>query len=605
MIKKSRQKRILSILHAQGVVELAELSRLMPEISRVTLRRDIAELAEAGELKRTHGGAVLPDARILRPLSDPEPVAATDPVDASFVDGLDAIILPPLLGVGGDLLRRKVRRRGIHFLAESAAQPGGCYLGPDNHASGTALGGLAAAEAMTGADPQAEAVLLMIGHYELTNTTERCAGFEAGFRAAYPGPVRVLKVNGRAAYKTSLRAASDALQANPDVRIIFGVNDHSALAGRDAAAAQGREVAIYAAGGERPDFVAEVASGGPIRAVAAYFPEVVGIRGIDALAGALAGGGLPEACITPHAIITAATLADHYARGPRGWALKPSVRDAMVPPAPPMPLRRLRRRVGFLPQFPAHDWYRIMIQAMQARAECAGLDLVVAPPQQGVAAEIARLRRDIADAALQRIGPGETVILGEGEATLNLAGLIRRAAFDGAARVRGLTVITNAFDVLHRLQDAPGLRVILTSGEYQAADRCLVGPSLGALFERMRADKAFLSVAGVTPRFGISAPDERLALAGSRFCEAARSVIALADHTLIGADANHRIARIDAVAEVITDDGALPVDRSALRAAGVEVLVAGISDSAPDLGAAETSEPPPRAPVWEAGAGGA
>ncbi len=587
MIKHTRQRRILSILHAQGSVELAELARLMPELSLVTLRRDIAELAEAGELRRTHGGAVLPDARLLRPGAAP----AAGPADASFVDGLDAIILPPLIGAGGDVLRRRVRRRGIPYLAESAPQPGGCYLGPDDHAAGAALGALAAQEALADAGAAGgEAALLLIGHAELPNTGMRCAGFEAGFRAGYGAPVRVIRVNGRAAYKPSLRATADALQANPELRIVFAVNDHSALAARDAAAAQGRAVAIYATGGERPDFVAEVAAGGPIRAVAAYFPEVVGIRGIDTLAAALAGAPLPEACVTPHAIITAATLGDYYAQGPEGWMLRPSVRDVLVPPAPPVALRRGRGRVGFLPQFPAHDWYRIMIQAMQARAAAAGLTLALAPPQQGAAAEIGRLRRDIAAAALQRIGPGETVILGEGEATQHLAGLIRQAAFEGAPQLRGLTVITNAFDVLHRLQDAPGLRVILTSGEYQAADRCLVGPSLGALFERMRADKAFLSVAGVTPRFGISAVDERLALVGSRFCDAARSVIALADYTLIGADANHRIARIDAVSEVITDDYALPVDRSALRDAGVEVLVAG---DAGEPGRPEEAAAPP------------
>jgi len=45
----------------------------------------------------------------------------------------------------------------------------------------------------------------------------------------------------------------------------------------------------------------------------------------------------------------------------------------------------------------------------------------------------------------------------------------------------------------------------MTSGEYQAKDRCLVGPSLGALFETMRVDRAFLSVDGISARFGASA----------------------------------------------------------------------------------------------------
>ena len=155
-----------------------------------------------------------------------------------------------------------------------------------------------------------------------------------------------------------------------------------------------------------------------------------------------------------------------------------------------------------------------------------------------------------------------------------LAGEIKQLASAGDRRIDGLTVITNALDVLERLSGAARVKTILTSGEYQAADRCLVGPSLDALFELMRADKAFLSVAGISARFGVSALDERLALAGTRFMRAAKTVIAMADHTLLGTDANHRIGRIEAVDEVITDDGSLPAERLALRSAGVEVLVA-------------------------------
>ena len=94
---------------------------------------------------------------------------------------------------------------------------------------------------------------------------------------------------------------------------------------------------------------------------------------------------------------------------------------------------------------------------------------------------------------------------------------------------------------MERLAGATGLKVILTSGEYTRKARCLVGPSLGALFETLRVDKAFLAVDGVSARFGPSASDERLALAARRFVDASREVHVLADHSLVGIDANHRI----------------------------------------------------------------
>ena len=142
MIKKQRQTRILSILNAENVVEISTLSRVMPEVSKVTLRRDIAELAELGALKRTHGGAVLPDAILLQNPSHTQTKTISSASSFS-VDKLDAVILPPISGRGGDALRRQITRRGIPFLAESAPQQGGQYLGPDNKQAGLELGRLA------------------------------------------------------------------------------------------------------------------------------------------------------------------------------------------------------------------------------------------------------------------------------------------------------------------------------------------------------------------------------------------------------------------------------------------------------------------------------
>ncbi|MHA3980586.1 substrate-binding domain-containing protein [Halovulum sp. GXIMD14794] len=566
MIKHRRQKRILGILQSQGSVELAGLARMMPEVSRVTLRRDITELAEAGALKRTHGGAILPDADVLSRETQPARLEAM----VSELEGLNGIVLPPVPGRGAEALRRQICRRGLPFLAESAGQAGGIYLGPDNLAAGRELGRVAGES--VGSEG---ALVLMVLLPELANTRARAEGFEAGIQETASGPVEFLRVNGQGSYRQALRVAQDAFKLRPEIAMVFGVNDHSALAGMDAAEKSGAQVEAFATGGENPDFVGRLAADGPLRAVAVFFPEIVGEWAIDLMADALAGRALPDPAITPHAILTGATLEAHYQREGKGWTSKPGLRETLMGVAAEMEPAARQGVIGFMPHYPAHDWYRNMIQAMQRRAADYGFELRVSPPHKGIAAEITRLRGEVARSALDRIAPGQTVILGEGEATRLLAEELRQRATHEPAKLRGVTVITNAFDVLHLLEDVAALKVVLTSGEYQKADRCLVGPSLGALFERMRADLAFLSAAGVSANFGISALDERLALAGSRFVQAARRVVVLADHTAIGADANHRIARPDEFHEVITDDGALPADRQRLRAAGIDVLVAG------------------------------
>ncbi|MEM8849163.1 MAG: substrate-binding domain-containing protein [Pseudomonadota bacterium] len=571
MIKHRRHVRILGALQAEGSVELSELKSLIPDVSLVTLRRDIAELSEAGALKRTHGGAVLPDADLIR-ADPPHPrLVAVDGL-VSVLQGMDGIILPPIADRGADALRRRIQRSGVPFIAESAAQVGGTYLGPDNAAAGRELGALAG-DQVTGTEP----VVLMICQTDLPNTRARSEGFELGIRSTCSSEPEFIRVNGQGSYRQSLRVAQDALKVRPDISIIFGVNDHAALAGIDAAECAGADVAVYATGGESPSFVGRLAEDGMLRAVAAFFPDVVGAMGIDILVKALRGDRLPGSVMTPHAIIAPHSLADHYTRNVQGhWELRPERVAALLPAITKATAPDLGdRSIGFMPHYPAHDWYRIMIQAMTARAKAYGISLVVSPPHQGIAAEISRLRAEIARAALDRLEPGQTVILGDGEACLCLADEIRRAAATRPDQLHGVTVITNALDVLHRLEHCQTLKVILTSGEYQKADRCLVGPSLGALFERMRADLAFLAPSGVSPDFGISSVDERLALANSRLVEAARRTIVLADHTSIGVDANHRIARPGGIQEVITDDGTLPTDRQKLRDVGIDVLIAG------------------------------
>ena len=53
-----RQQQILSLLEAKGEVQLNQLRDIFPELSIMTLRRDLMNLETEGHLIRTHGGAV-------------------------------------------------------------------------------------------------------------------------------------------------------------------------------------------------------------------------------------------------------------------------------------------------------------------------------------------------------------------------------------------------------------------------------------------------------------------------------------------------------------------------------------------------------------------
>ena len=556
MIKSARETRILDMLQNRSPRTISEFLAAIPGVSAVSIRRDVARLAERGLLERTHGGAA----------ALPLPASLDDTEAEEGVDGLDAIILPPLEGRALDTLRLSARRRAIPFLAESSPQEGGVYLGPDNAAAGRDLG-IAAGTMLAGKLEVAR--LLLVSLESLANTRARGDAFLEGFVSAFPGKVEHWRFNGEGSFKTSLQVSLDAFNAIPGLNVVFGVNDHSVLAALEAADQIGAHPYGFSVGGEGSRLFEMLASRRKLHACAALFPEIVGMRGIDVLADAFAGAPLPPEVRTPHAIVTADNLPQYYRLEGESYVLSERAPEKLGLPTALGGRRRYATPhvIGFMPHYPAHDWYRNMARAMRTRAQDLGLQLRISAPMAGIAREIDGLRRAMAAAAEARVRPGETVLVNAGVMAVPLA--------EQLASRRDLTVVTNSFDVLKLLADrGDGPKVILTSGEYQAKDRCLVGPSLGALFETMRVDTALLSVDGVSARFGASCTDERQALAARRFINASREVVVLADHSLVGIEANHRIAPAGQLTELITDSGSLPADRMACASAGMRVTLA-------------------------------
>jgi DeoR/GlpR family transcriptional regulator of sugar metabolism len=97
---------------------------------------------------------------------------------------------------------------------------------------------------------------------------------------------------------------------------------------------------------------------------------------------------------------------------------------------------------------------------------------------------------------------------------------------------------------------------------------------VGALLETIRVDKAFVSPDGISPGFGLSFEDERAALVCRRFCDAAREVVVLADHGVVGLESNVQAVRPKLFHTVFTDAGTLPSHRLELSSAGLRVIVA-------------------------------
>ena len=130
MIAEEREAVILALLQERGVVSLQTLVDRCCGVSAVTLRRDLSRLENQGKLQRTRGGAV----NVRRPSA----IVLSEPNEVQRL--FDGLVLPPVSGRWAHTLRQQAMRRGIPFLAESAPQVGGVYLGPINHAASRELG---------------------------------------------------------------------------------------------------------------------------------------------------------------------------------------------------------------------------------------------------------------------------------------------------------------------------------------------------------------------------------------------------------------------------------------------------------------------------------
>jgi DeoR/GlpR family transcriptional regulator of sugar metabolism len=183
----------------------------------------------------------------------------------------------------------------------------------------------------------------------------------------------------------------------------------------------------------------------------------------------------------------------------------------------------------------------------------------------------------IADAVVEMLLPGETVILDSGSTVLAVARALR-------GRDLGLTVITPSILAAVELSEEPGTTVIVTGGELRTGELSLVGPDAAETFAKYNADTFVAGVAGVDPERGLSdyhrgeSAVKKAAMSGSD------RVIVAVDSSKLGRSTLVNIAPA-ASADVIVcdaaDDDAVVLD---LRRQGIDVICIENSDAASDQG---------------------
>jgi DeoR/GlpR family transcriptional regulator of sugar metabolism len=158
----------------------------------------------------------------------------------------------------------------------------------------------------------------------------------------------------------------------------------------------------------------------------------------------------------------------------------------------------------------------------------------------------AREKEHIAEAVVDLLVPGETVLLDSGSTVLSVAREIRKRGLE-------LTVVTPSALAGLELSDSPGVTVYLIGGLLRPHELSLIGPETINAIERFNCDTYVMGVAGVDAIGGISEYHYEEAHVKEAGMKVATRVIVAADQTKLGRSALVKIADLSDISILVSD----------------------------------------------------
>jgi ribose transport system substrate-binding protein len=195
-------------------------------------------------------------------------------------------------------------RAGIPVFTADIAAAGGKIV--SHVASDNVQGGRLAAQALAQAIGDAGKVIV-IDHPTVASVQDRVRGFEEEMRK-HPGITIAGKPSADGQRAKAMAVMEDALQANRDLKGVFGINDDSALAAVSVLEAAGRKDVAIVGYDATPEAQAAIRKGGPLKADVAQSPKTIGRTAIEVIGKYLAGQSVPALVAIDVGIVNAQTL---------------------------------------------------------------------------------------------------------------------------------------------------------------------------------------------------------------------------------------------------------------------------------------------------------
>lgn len=156
-----------------------------------------------------------------------------------------------------------------------------------------------------------------------------------------------------------------------------------------------------------------------------------------------------------------------------------------------------------------------------------------------------REKETICEEAARLINDGEAVAIGGSTTTLALSRYLMMK--------NNLTIITNSVVLANQLAENETHKVILVGGRLIRESKKTLGSDTAANFLKYRVDKTLFSVAGITPKDGMSEYSEEEAEIAGTLIKIARESILLNDYTKFSTVALRHVGDIEDIDYIVTD----------------------------------------------------
>lgn len=189
------------------------------------------------------------------------------------------------------------------FTADIAARSGKIV---SHVASDNVLGGHLAAQALA-KHLGGKGKVLIIDHPTVASVQDRTRGFEEELKK-FPEISIVARPSSDGQRAKAMAAMEDMLQAHPDLKGVFGINDDSALGALAVLEAAGRKDIVVVGFDATPDAQRAIASGGALKADVRQQPDKIGRTVVEMVARHLAGESVPPLVSVDVAIVDQESL---------------------------------------------------------------------------------------------------------------------------------------------------------------------------------------------------------------------------------------------------------------------------------------------------------